>query len=234
MEKAYQNISILFTLILFGLLWGFHKTYVVYFPEFKNFTSIHHIHGATMMTWIVLLIVQPILIRTGRVNLHRMIGKVSYVLAPLIVIMLFLIARRGYHHGVSDGIPIAESHAFMVLDIRGPVAFALFYALAMINRKNPASHMRYMIATSLLMIGPGFARGLGTNFNVSIWDGINYTDYAAITIVAAFLAYDWFKKNNLVPYTVILSVLICENILWHYRMSDAWQGFAAKFAALFF
>jgi hypothetical protein len=61
-----------------------------------------------------------------------------------------------------------------------------------------------------------------------------YTDYAAIAIVVFFLAYDWYKKNNLVPYTVILSVLICENILWHYRMSDAWQGFAAKFAALFF
>ena len=234
MEKAYQNISILFTLILFGLLWGFHKTYVVYFPEFKNFTSVHHIHGATMMTWIVLLIVQPILIRTGRVNLHRMVGKVSYVLAPLIVIMLFLIARKGYHHGIADKIPIAESHAFMVLDLRGPAAFALFYILAMVNRKNSASHMRYMIATSLLMIGPGFARGLGTNFNISIWDGINYTDYTAIAIVAFFLAYDWFKKNNLIPYTVILSVLICENILWHFRMSDAWQGFAAGFAALFF
>jgi hypothetical protein len=187
-----------------------------------------------MMTWIVLLIVQPILIRTGRVNLHRMIGKVSYVLAPLIVIMLFLIARKGYHHSIADKIPIAESHAFMVLDLRGPAAFALFYILAMVNRKNSASHMRYMIATSLLMIGPGIARGLGTNFNVSIWDGINYTDYTAIAIVAIFLAYDWYKKNNLVPYTVILTVLICENILWHYRMSDAWQGFAAGFAALFF
>jgi len=230
MEKAYQNISILFAVIMLGLMWGFHKTYVVYFPEFKNFTTIHHVHGATMMTWIVLLIIQPILIRTGRVNLHRMVGKVSYVLAPLIVVLLFVVGHHGYFNNIARGTPMEETRMFMVLDLRGPIAFGLFYALAMINRKNSAAHMRYMIATSLLMIGPGFARGLGTNFGIDIGRGINYTDWAAMVIVALFLAYDIYKKNSPVPYFVILSVLICENILWQFRLSDGWQGFAGWFA----
>jgi len=233
MEKAYQNISILFAIIMLGLMWGFHKTYIVYFPEFKNFTSIHHVHGALMMTWIVLLIVQPILIRTGRTDLHRMIGKVSYVLAPLIVIMLFVVGHHGYFNNIARGTSMEETRMFMVLDLRGPIAFGIFYALAMINRKNSAAHMRYMIATSLLMIGPGFARGLGTNYGIEIGRGINYTDWAAMAIVALFLAYDIYKKNNPLPYIVILSVLACENILWQFRLTDAWQGFAGWVAGFY-
>jgi hypothetical protein len=149
-------------------------------------------------------------------------------------VMLFLVGHQGYVNNIARGTPLAETHMFMVLDLRGPVAFGLFYALAMINRKNSAYHMRYMIATSLLMIGPGFARGLGTNYGINIVDGINYTDWAAMTIVGCFLAYDIYKKNSPVPYLVILLVLICENVLWHYRLSDTWQGFANWYAGVFY
>ena len=233
MEKAYQNISFLFTLFLAGILWGFHKTYTIYFPDFKDFKWIHHVHGALMMSWVLLLIVQPIFITTGRVKMHRVFGKASYVTAPLILVSLFLIAKTGYHHTLVTGTR-EDAHCFMVLDLRGLFVFGLFYFLAMINRKNAPYHMRYMIGTSLLLIGPGVGRGLMTNFNVSVWDALNYTDYTAIAIAGIFLVYDIIKKNPLMPYTVVLMVLVAENILWHYRLSSPWQNFAARFAELFF
>ncbi|MBP6174614.1 MAG: hypothetical protein KA458_13790, partial [Saprospiraceae bacterium] len=39
---------------------GFHATYLKHFPEFTKFNWIHHIHGALMGAWVLLLVVQPV------------------------------------------------------------------------------------------------------------------------------------------------------------------------------
>src|SRR5947209_7884804 len=56
-----------------------------------------HVHGIALFTWSVLLIVQPWLVRSGRLALHRRLGKVSYVLAPVIVLSTVLLARYRMH-----------------------------------------------------------------------------------------------------------------------------------------
>lgn len=232
MEKAYQNISVLFIVIFIGVLWGFHKPYTMEFPDFKSFQMTHHIHGALMMSWLLMLIAQPVFIVTGKIKIHRTIGKAAYFIGPMITIYLFLIARLGYNKAVVTS--AGDAMAFMVLDLRGLFFFTLLYVLALYNRKNTAYHMRYMIGTGLLLIGPGFGRALIYSFNLSIWDAIVITDYAAIAITLALLIYDIYKKNPLKPYTIILLILVFEKILWYYRFSSTWQAFAGKFAALFF
>src|SRR5205085_3255664 len=167
MEKTYQNISILFILILIGILWGFHKPYTMEYLHFKSFQMTHRIHGRLMMSWLLMLIAQPIFIVTGRIKTHRAIGKLAYIIGPMITIYLFLIAQLGYHRG-ADNPEIAR--AFMVLDLRGLFFFTTLYVLALSYRKTTAYHMRFMIGTGLLMIGPGFGRALINSFGMSIWD----------------------------------------------------------------
>jgi hypothetical protein len=231
MQKTYQGISALFVLILIGILWGFHKPYTSEFPSFKSFQMTHHIHGALMMSWLFMLIAQPVFILTGRIKTHRAIGRLAYFIGPMITIYLFLIAQLGYHRG-SDNPELAR--AVMVLDLRGLFFFTLLYVLALSYRKITAFHMRFMIGTGLLMIGPGFGRALINSFGVSLWDAITYTDYAAILITMALLTYDILKKNPVTPYTIVLIILVLEKLLWYYRMSGPWQTFAGRFAALFF
>src|SRR5688572_14153329 len=151
MLNVYRNTAIFIILIMIGIQWGFYQTYTSEFPNFKNKTNIMHIHGALLMTWMILLIAQPLLINYGKRQLHRTIGKVSWVLGPLIIISLFLIGRSGYQRG-EGVIPERENLEFIVLDMRGFLSFAIFWALAMLYRKNSAAHMRYMIATGLLAI----------------------------------------------------------------------------------
>ena len=45
-----------------------------------------HAHGVVMASWLLMLIAQAFLIRTDRRPTHRPNGKVSYVLAPLVVL----------------------------------------------------------------------------------------------------------------------------------------------------
>ena len=70
MLKIYRNTAILIILIMIGIQWGFYQSYTSQFPNFINKTIIIHTHGVLLMSWLVLLIVQPLLIQTGRAKLH--------------------------------------------------------------------------------------------------------------------------------------------------------------------
>ena len=137
MLKVYRNTAMFIILIILGVQWGFYQTYTSQFPNFINKTPTIHVHGMFLMLWMVLLIVQPLLISTGRAKLHRTIGNISYVLGPLIIITMFLVGRGSYWRGIG-AIPEKENLASMVLDIRGYLTFAIFWALAMFYKKIPA------------------------------------------------------------------------------------------------
>lgn len=234
MQRVYLNTSVFIFLILIGVQWGFYQTYTSQFPNFKHATPLIHVHGALLMTWMLLLIAQPLLIHTGRASLHRTIGKVSWVLGPLIIISLFLIGRGGYFRAIEGNVPEHEYLTFIVLDMRGFLSFAVFWCLAMINRKRPDAHMRYMIATGILAIGPGVGRGLGTGFGFNLGDALTITDVLDLAIVGILLGIDVYRKKNYKPFLTVFLVLLAGSVLWQLRDTALWQSFAKNYAALFY
>jgi hypothetical protein len=233
MQTVYRNTAIFIFVILIGVQWGFYQTYTSQFPHFKNATALIHIHGALLMTWMLLLIAQPLLIHAGRANLHRTIGKASWVLGPLIISSLFLIGKGGYLRGLGN-IPDETNLTFIALDMRGLLSFAIFWSLAMINRKSSGPHMRYMIATGILAIGPGVGRGLGHSFGLSLGEALTITDVLDLLIVAVLLGVDVYKKKNYKPYLTVFLVLLVGSVLWQLRDTAFWQSFAENYAELFY
>ncbi len=229
MPKVYLNTAIFMILIVVGIQWGFYQTYISQFPKFVNKTPTIHVHGMLLMMWMALLIAQPLLIGAGKAKLHRKIGNVSYVLGPLIIISMFLIGRHSFarFNGV---IPEKDILGTMVLDIRGYISFAIFWALAMINRKNSGAHMRYMIATGIIGIGPGVGRGLINSLGIAFPTALTMTDLLVLVIVGFLLAYDIYRKKNYKPFLVIFIVFLAGAILWQLRESTAWQSFASVYA----
>ena len=87
MEKAYRNLGYYFLLLIPLIFIGFYKTYFIQFPSFKeNITSWMHIHAMIATLWIIMLIVQPLLIRNKKFKQHRLVGKISYVVFPLLIL----------------------------------------------------------------------------------------------------------------------------------------------------
>ena len=129
---------------------AFWQIYVLKLPFSADFFV--NLHVAGVVAWMLMLVSQPLLIRSGRRSLHRTMGKISYVLVPYIVISALLLA----HHRLAALSPAdfaAQGKTFYL----GAVANLLFvacYALAIANRRNAFLHPRYMIATALPLIDP--------------------------------------------------------------------------------
>jgi hypothetical protein len=148
----YSRISLFFVFVLSLLTWGFYKTYIIFFPSFTGFNSVQHFHGAMMLTWMVILIVQPLLIRSSKRSAHRLIGRFTFIIAPLVAVSIFLASKMVYQRPEPQ-LPHNIKVGMIALSIPAMAAFATLYSLAIINRRNTYNHMRYMIGTSLLMIG---------------------------------------------------------------------------------
>lgn len=239
-KDSYRLTAVLMILLILGVQWGFYQNYLSQFPNFINKTPIIHIHGFLLMGWMMLLVIQPILIYLRKAKLHRSIGKISWVLGPLIILSLYLIGRSSYWRGFDFILQNPESFterdnlAVMVLDIRGFLTFAIFWGLAMAYRKNPAAHMRYMIATGLLAIGPGMGRGLMNTFGFSLQTALTLTDVLDLVIVGAFLGYDLIQKKDYKPFLIVFLLFLMGSILWQFNYSGAWQRFAEGYAAIMY
>lgn len=233
MQHIVRYSSLFMVLVIAGVQWGFYKGYTSQFPDFVNKTNVIHIHGALWMTWLVLLVVQPFLIHRKRADLHRSIGKIAYVLGPLLILFLFLAGKESYWR-IMSGAPEREALKFIVLDARGLYSFATFFILAMLYRKNPGAHMRYMIATGILAIGPGFGRALVNTFQLDFDMVFKTLDLVNLAIVGSLLGFDWYKRKNYKPSLVVFAVFLLGAILWQIRYSDIWQSFAKGYAAIFY
>src|SRR5688572_9116451 len=121
---------------------GFSKTYLQFFPKFDGFTVAQHFHGMMMMSWLLMLLVQPILIVKGKIKLHRRIGTLSYVLAPLVLLAMYLVIESRYQIYLESGRETTAVISWLSLNFRLMVFFAILYLLAIYYRHRPALHAR--------------------------------------------------------------------------------------------
>lgn len=97
-----------FLALLVVLVAGFWKTYFAVL--FQGLDRTHHFHGIVMLAWVLLLINQAWLARKGRFDIHRVTGKISCILGPLVVISgivvtLFNPGRLGAPPGSPSTVP---------------------------------------------------------------------------------------------------------------------------------
>ena len=161
-----------------------------------------------------------------------MIGKLSYIIAPLLMVSIFLVARMVYLR-VEPTVPAVEKIGLIALSIPDLVAFGVLYALAIFNRQNTYQHMRYMIGTSLLMIAPGLGRALIIYYGQSLDKAVNVTNYIAIGIAAVLLLNDILKRRSYIPFTVVLIVVAFTHLMWELRLTQLWQPIGRAIASIF-
>jgi hypothetical protein len=223
MERYYRNIHWLFVLILITVPFGFRKYFYSFFLNSRDVFI--HFHAILMIVWCVILIAQPLLIRKNNFKTHRFIGKLSFVLVPLIILSMFLMIRLSYFNGLKY-LTQKQNLENLLLPFSQLFIFTLYYTLAMINKNNTAIHVRFIIISSLTLFGPTIGRFDFTNFGLNI-DMVNISLLAMETIIFFLMIIDFYKIKKINIYPIAFLIFSFSHYAVFYLGNTTfWQSFA--------
>jgi hypothetical protein len=199
MERAYRNVGYFLLALLPIFIAGFWIPYFSEIPRFDPAITVPvHLHALLLFVWIVLLIVQPLAIRNGAFGLHRILGRISFVLMPLIVVSALAMIHKEYHENLAGGTRSGDALAAEFLSICQLALLGIFYcsALVHIRRREAAAHMRYMICVALVLLPAGLARTFGYWFDVR--QSLSQT-YCLLVIDLCLIGLVWFDRKRHLP-----------------------------------
>lgn len=227
MSKSLNNRLIYFFVVVLVITnLGFYKTYLIHFPKFEGFPWIYHIHGMLAMAWILMLIAQAYLIRAKKYDLHRLVGKLSYVIMPLFLVSLFFAAKESYLTNIKTK-PEADVLANMTNGGTIDIFFiGLIFALAMVYKKNVGYHLRFMASTGLIILAPGLGRFVFAFLEIPFPFALIPMVLCTTGVGIIWLIIDIKNKKSAFPLGVYVGVSLIMFVIGAGSHSAWWQSFA--------
>jgi hypothetical protein len=221
--------------VYFGALFviSFLAFWPSYFsPGIATSSRYTHFHAATAALWMSLLIIQPWLIRTYRFEVHRAIGRVSYVLVPVLLLSIILLANFRIRTVDHANYPI-QTYVLYLQFFLG-VLFAVSFFCAMIYRRDAEIHARFMVCTGLTLIDPVFARIVFWIHSPSAeyhqWLTFGLTDLVFLILI-------WSDRHNTRSrwvFRLMLGAFVLGQLpalLW-FTNGETWQAIARWFQSI--
>ena len=211
MEKVYKNSHYLFIAVLLMAIAGFWKTYFGKIPTFDGVSGLMHFHAVMVLTWLGILIVQPMLILNKKVEMHRLVGKMSYIVVPILLLSIILLMRLSF---IKNTLPANPDIDLRLVGVADLTFFIPCYLLAIYFRKNTKYHARFMVMTVLPFINPALGR-------------LNLPGpLLAIIIMLGLLIYEAFHKKIFMPYLIGLPAYISIYVFYLFIINaDQWRAF---------
>ena len=208
---------------------GFWKPY---FSQLGAAQGMAHLHAASMLVWIGMLVAQPLLIRSRQLAWHRRIGKASYVVVPLIVVSALALAQLRISHAPTEMLPVQQFILF--LGVSMAAVFAVVWTLGILYRGEPALHARYMAGTALTLIDPSMVRVLifwVPSVPPQFYQLITFgTVYAILSLL---IALDRRSVRGRSALWVLLGLFVTLHaLIMTVPATQAWQRFAVWYASL--
>ena len=238
-RTIHKNSAIVLAAVFLLSFWAFWPAYLSGALTEVNWQV--HFHAITLFLWCVLMVSQAYLIRSNRRSIHRQTGKLSYLLAPLVVIA----SLSAVHNFLGrEAVPIVYE-PYALAFVLGLVAqFVFAYALAIYHRRNAAIHARFMICTALPMMPPILDRIMiyylipppRAGFLPTI-EGIPTYEILAYAVVDAVLLalaiWDWKSRRRLTVFPVVLGASVAFQVLPVLVYGTAsWERFSEWFLRL--
>jgi hypothetical protein len=235
--SLYQK-SAFWLILFFGFaVFGFWRSYYS-LPE-KPISFYEHFHGISMTVWCLMLIGQAMLIRFNKFTVHRVIGKSSFILFPLLIISTFLLIQASL--GSKGSVNTALLYQ-MSLMVNATIALTVIYGLGMYFRKDRLTHARYMVCTIFPMFTPITDRIIYNYIRPLVplapeIEGMPivpfYGFFLANLIVIGLAAWDWraHKRKDVFPIVLGILLLYHLSVFTFYRFTF-WESFTVWFLGL--
>jgi hypothetical protein len=115
------------------------------------------VHAALFSSWVAFYILQSTLVRIRKLKIHRTLGWVGAALGtsmvavgPWVAVVMARFDTIQLHRPNRD--------AFLLVPLTDILAFAIFFGLAIVWRKNPERHRRLMLIGTCVLTGAAFGR----------------------------------------------------------------------------
>lgn len=208
-------------MVLLVILAGFWSSY---FTMIGKVPLAFHVHAATAASWVTLLLIQSVAIHARRNALHRLVGKASFVMFPLLIVgfvMIINVSAARYAAAESPFIALLGPSFGIGMAIAIAAYLTLFH-LALRNRRNTKLHAGYMLATPMILFESPFSRIMGAHLpwmNVigsegprEILDTIVISD--GLVAIFALALYFMNRKNGAPWLTAAFFVLLQAVVMW--------------------
>ena len=193
-----------------------------------------HVHALLMGSWLSLLLVQAVLMATGRRGLHMQLGLLGMVLAPAMVVAgFFLIPTMdgqivdGIRHGpppvaaeLNKVLPLVMN--IMLIQIRAGFVFAVLVAIALSLRLSDSeTHKRLMFLATAAPLPAATDRMTwlpssmpGAAWTVELWP---------LAVLAPMILWDLYRLKRVQrAYWIWLGVSIVPAVLMHALWGSPW------------
>jgi hypothetical protein len=233
-----RNFFLLFVLaawIATGI--GFYPSVTERFTGQPDYVAplVLQLHVFAFTGWLCLLSLQVLLVRTGRQPLHQRLGFLGALLVPVMVVTAIgaeIFSQRFY----SAKYP--ENLRFFISPLSSMSLFALFAAMALLQRRQPAAHKRLILLATTVALVAAYNRWWGEALYALVGDGyagMVIHNYAGIDLILILLvAYDWVTRRRIhavyqwgVPL-IFVSQLI-GTFIYH---SEMWPGIVRRLVGL--
>jgi hypothetical protein len=215
LNKDFRNLYILFLVILLLVPVGFRK-YFSRLLQLHETSLLIHLHALSMSIWCILLLVQPILIIYKKRSLHKRIGKFTIWLMPFLLVFMYLTVGMPLTSGYSTDVV-----ANIFMPFAHMIIFLSFYILAIQNKNRREVHLRYIVISSMSLLGPTIGR-INFGFLSDIKGGFELLVIDLILLF--FLLIDINKKLNIMPFLLgFILYLIVHVLSMTFAYSATWQ-----------
>lgn len=227
---SFDNVGVYFFALFLLAVAGFWPSYFSkFFDGTGDFNFYFHFHAVMAVVWIAFLITQPILIRRKNFQLHRFVGKISYLIVPLFFISIILLAHNRIN--VID----ENLGASLWITFKDILIFSFGYGIAIYYRKQVPLHARGMIVAGIVLIEPALIRLILNLFFSGEFAPVGYLISIVLLyslFIGLFIAERKHKIGRWVfPVAMGLYVFVHSVLIFQIKIGP-WQAFAEWFAGL--
>ena len=224
---------IMSTLFLGLVLVGFSRSfYLKSYFDFPALPNHLHFHGIALSSWFLLACIQPWLVNTSKVALHRKLGALGVAIAASVIITgIWTLVLR-------DAPNIAEQPSAAAGNIASLLMFLYCVFFGVVFRRDSDTHKRLMLLASVPILAPALDRFARIPLMNDILGGLLYwfpappeVAFAAtgfLFLLAVVIANDVFSERRLHKGTLIglLSIFILAPATTYLIIgSGTWVGF---------
>ena len=220
-QRFYIGFGIFVILLSFA---GFAPSLIDQSRRFAPPTTLHLVHGATALAWLLLYVTQALLVAKGRVDLHRRLGWTGPAIAALLVLFGYYTTIEGAFRvsdlsgdvtrlAIEPGSP-PFTEAEYIAGIWGPLGvlinFSLLVAAGIVFRHRAELHKRLMVFALTPLVFESLMHLSGTLVGrVALSRGTLFIGWLVAVVAVHFIpaVHDKLTRGRIHPASIWIPLL---------------------------